>query len=140
MVLDGFVNRIPIVDSVAHEMLDLPFHLIQEVRNLTRVLLVILREFRGMYPPLLIDTQMQFPPMPSLLFAVLLGVPLPLSTNLQPRGVDDEIDRPRRQVLNMSAHVDRLIPPGQSRVIRTGQIEPHQPQQEQRKPSVCLNG
>ena len=59
--------------------------------------------------------------------AALLGIPLALTEQLQPRAVHQEVHRPLRDHLRLLA-CEAVAAPGQGGMVGDGEVEPEQPQ------------
>jgi hypothetical protein len=80
-------------DAVTDETRDFLIDLIQQSRHLRRVLLVTFGHGGGDNLTLTIHADMRFSPALDLLFPVFLAMPFALPTDLQPRPVDDHVNR-----------------------------------------------
>ena len=96
MGLHGGVDRRLIINSIPDETLDGLIHLGYQRRDLRGVLRMAVRHRRGNDPALVIHANMQFCPALAVLLTVFLGVLFALATDLQPRAVDDQVNRPMR--------------------------------------------
>jgi hypothetical protein len=77
---------------------------------------------------------MQFLPAFALLLAVLVGMPFPLTTDLQATTIDDQSDRFLRRAIDLLSDRYRGVTSRQRGVIRARQVQAHQPQDGAEKP------
>src|SRR4051812_3427498 len=130
------VNTVLVVRAVRREGGDRVRDLVQQGADLGGVVLVAVGQ-RGGHDPagLGVHAEMELPPRPAPLGAVLLDQPLARAGELQPRAVDQQVHgagiaasaaiRPVAARLR-PRHLQRLGPAAQGGVVRHGEVEPEQ--------------
>jgi hypothetical protein len=125
MLLNGSVDRLLVVDTIADASPNFPIDLHQERGHLRRVLLTAFRHRRRDNLTLVIDTEVQFLPALDFFLAVFLCVPFALTADLQTATVHDEVDRPYGRTMNLSLDRHRGIATRQGGMIGTRQRQAH---------------
>jgi hypothetical protein len=123
---DRLVRRRAVVGAVRDESPDLARDLVQQRRDLRRIVPFLIGErVRYDLPRAGIDCQMQLAPAAARLHAVFLLQPLTRAVDLQPGAVDQHVQR----TVGQRRDADRralLRAPAQGRVIGDRQRQPHQ--------------
>ena len=128
MLRNGGVDWTLVIHAIADEALDFPIHLAQQFRHLSWVLLMAFRHFGGDSSTLVIDAEVQFLPTLILLLTVFLSMPFALTTHLQARTVDDQVNCSWCHPIELLPDHHRGMASRQRRVIRAGKRHVHQGQ------------
>jgi hypothetical protein len=115
-------------DAIPDAAIDNAVDLRQQLRHLRRVLRMAFRHRGGDNPTLGIHPDMQFPPAFVLLLTMLLSVPCALTTHLQARAIDDQVDRSLWGMIDLPPDDYRSMASRQRRMIRTRKRQIHQAQ------------
>ena len=93
------------------------------------------REFGRHNEPRSIHSDGQLAPIPAFLRCLrLVRVPFAVTQNLEPRGIDDQVDRGRRGLVSGAAPQRFLVPAQECGVVRGLEVEAHQAEQRVQKP------
>ena len=123
MDYQGIVDGGIVVHPIGNEPLKRTVHTLQELRNNGGILGMPIAEGARVDPAGLINTDVEFFPLPTIFLAMLLAVPLTLSANLQPRAVDDEGDGSGGTTSNGSIDLECLVASAERGVIRNGEVQ-----------------
>ena len=126
---DPLVDRPVVVGPVRRETPDWILDLVEQIRQGAGVVPAARRELGRHNEPLVIHSDVQLAPVPaSLRCLVLVRVPFARTQDLEPRGIDDQVDRAvvgsgQRRQLN------DLVPARECGVVRGLEVEAHHPEQ-----------
>jgi hypothetical protein len=128
MLRNGGIAWTLVIHAITDAALDLPIHLAQQCRHLSGVLRMAFRHCGGDNSTLAIDAEMPFLPTLTLLLTVFLRMPFPLTTHLQARTVDDQVDCSWCHPIELLPDHYRGMASRQRRMIRAGKRHVHQGQ------------
>ena len=125
----GFsANRLAVIGTIGDNAGDPSFHCRQQSRNLCDVAAILVcQDVRHDLTRFGIDSQMQLAP-PSRLAAVLLGIPLAWTEDLQARAVQHDVNRPVMADSTWLASGEAAAAPAEGRMVGHGDLQPKQSQ------------
>ena len=129
MALHCGVDRRIIIHAIPNEALEFPIHLGQQRRDLRRILIMVIRDRRDNNPALIVHANVEFCPALPVFLAMFLGMPFPLATDLHPRAVDDQVNRPWRLAMIKPTDLHGGIASRKCRMIGTRKRHAHQGQE-----------
>jgi hypothetical protein len=89
---------------------------------------MVIRDRRGNDPALIVHTDVEFCPALPVLLAVFLSMPCTLATDLQPRAVDYQVNRPWRLAMIKPTDLHGGMASRKCRMIETRKRHAHQGQ------------
>ncbi len=122
------INRLAVIGAVGNNADDPSFHCRQQGRNLCDVAgILVCQDVRHDLTRFGIDSQMRLAP-PSRLAAMLLGLPLALTEDLQARAVQHDVNRSVMAGSTRLASGEAVATPAEGRMVGHGDLQPQQSQ------------